>query len=97
MEKPEVYARAIRTAMTGSGQKQSDLYLHVLGLKRIGRGLLAAMASGAKAPVILRHSDLLNCSEIARASLAIDALSTDLYAYALGRDLHRDSQSAITV
>ena len=25
MEKPEVYARAIRTAMTGSGQKQSDL------------------------------------------------------------------------
>ena len=79
------------------GDSIGDLYLHVLGLKRIGRGLLAAMASHAKAPVILRHSDLSNCSEIARASLAIDALSTDLYAYALNRDLHRDSQSAITV
>jgi predicted nucleotidyltransferase len=79
------------------GQSFDDLYLHVLGLKRIGRGLLAAMASRSKSPVILRHSDLSNCSDTARASLAIDALSTDLYAYALGRDLHRDSQSAITV
>ncbi len=79
------------------GDSIGDLYLHVLGLKRIGRGLLAAMASHAEAPVILRHSDLSNCSEIARASLAIDALSTDLYAYALNRELHRDSQSAITV
>ena len=79
------------------GKNVDDLYLHVLGLKRVGRGLLAAMASNAKAPVILRHSDLMNCTEIARASLAIDALSTDLYAYALGRELHRDAQSAITV
>ena len=38
-----------------------------------------------------------NCSDGARASLAIDALSTDLYSYALARDLHRDSQSAVTV
>lgn len=79
------------------GDSLGDIYLHVLGLKRVGRGLLAAMASHASAPVILRHSDLSNCSEIARASLAIDALSTDLYAYALNRELHRDSQSAITV
>ena len=79
------------------GHSVSDLYLHVLGLKRVGRGLLAAMASNAQAPVILRHSDLQNCSDVARASLAIDTLSTDLYAYALARDLHRDSQSAITV
>ena len=79
------------------GKRSSDLYLHVLGLKRIGRGLLAAMASSASAPVILRHSDLLNCTDTARASIAIDALSTDLYAIALGRDLHRDAQSAITV
>ena len=55
------------------------------------------MASSSRVPVILRHSDVQNCSELARASLAIDALSTDLYAYALGRELHRDSQSAITV
>ena len=81
----------------GSVTNDGDLYLHVLGLKRVGRGLLAAMASHANAPVILRHSDLQNCSELARASLAIDALSTDLYAYALGKELHRDAQSAITV
>lgn len=79
------------------GKDPVDRYLHVLGLKRVGRGLLAAMASKADAPVILRHSDLQNCSDLARASISIDALSTDLYAYALGRDLHRDSQSAITV
>jgi predicted nucleotidyltransferase len=79
------------------GSDPSNGYLHVLGLKRVGRGLLAAMASRGSAPVILRHSDMQNCSDAARASLAIDALSTDLYAYALERDLHRDSQSAITV
>ena len=79
------------------GEKRENLYLHVLGMKRMGRGLLSAMASKADAPVILRNSDVQNCSEIARASLSIDALSTDLYAYALGRELHRDAQSAITV
>ena len=79
------------------GGNIDNMYLHVLGLKRVGRGLLAAMASRALAPVILRHSDLQNCTDVARASLAIDALSTDLYAYALARDLHRDSQSAVTV
>ncbi len=79
------------------GNDPDNCYLHVLGLKRVGRGLLAAMASRGNAPVILRHSDMQNCTDAARASLAIDALSTDLYAYALERDLHRDSQSAITV
>ena len=78
-------------------ERCDNLYLHVLGLKRIGRGLLSAMASRASAPVILRNSDMQNCTEIARASLAIDALSTDLYGYALARELHRDAQSAITV
>ena len=78
-------------------ESYDNLYLHVLGLKRIGRGLLSAMASHAVSPVILRNSDLMNCSDVARASLAIDSLSTDLYACALGRDLHRDAQSAITV
>ncbi len=79
------------------GGNIDNMYLHVLGLKRMGRGLLAAMASHAAAPVILRHSDVQNCTDVARASLAIDALSTDLYAYAIGRDLHRDSQSAVTI
>ena len=79
------------------GDSYDNLYLHVLGLKRIGRGLLSAMASHAVSPVILRNSDVQNCTDVARASLAIDALSTDLYSYALNRELHHDSQSAITV
>ncbi len=54
------------------------------------------MASHAEAPVILRNSGLQNCSDLARASLSIDALSTDLYGYALAREMHRDAQSAIT-
>lgn len=85
------------TGLVEAMRDPDNMYLHVLGLKRIGRGLLSAMASRATAPVILRNADVQNCTEIARTSLAIDALSTDLYAYALGRELHRDGQSAITV
>lgn len=78
-------------------QDPKNLYLHILAMTRIGRGLLSAMASSARVPVILRHADVNNCTELARRSLSIDAFSTDVYAYALGRDLHRDGQTAVTV
>lgn len=73
------------------------LYLRVLGLQRIGRGLLSAVASAGTAPVLLRNSDLNRLSDAARFSVSIDACSTDLLAFALRRDLHRDSQSAVSV
>lgn len=78
-------------------QDPKNLYLRILAMTRIGRGLLSAMASSARVPVILRHADVNNCTELARRSLSIDAFSTDVYAYALGRDLHRDGQTAVTV
>lgn len=72
-----------------------NLYLRILGFLNGSRGLLSAIASDGSAPVILRNSDIANCSDTARDSLAIDAFSTDLFAYALGKEVHRDAMSAI--
>lgn len=72
-----------------------NLYLRVLGVLTGSRGLLSAIASDGSVPVILRNSDIGNCSDTARDSLAIDAFSTDLFAYALGKEVHRDAMSAI--
>ena len=74
---------------------RENLYLRVLGFLTGSRGLLAAMASAGSAPVILRNADIMDCTEIARDSMAIDAFSTDLMGYVLGREPHRDQQSAI--
>ncbi len=72
-----------------------NLYLRILGFLNGSRGLLSAIASEGSAPVILRNADIGNCSDTARDSLAIDAFSTDLFAYALGKEVHRDAMSAI--
>lgn len=99
-------ARCKRIAVSALLHMQSDmadallsdrenLYLRVLGFLTGSRGLLAAMASAGSAPVILRNSDVLECTQIARESMAIDAFATDLFGYVLGREMHRDSQSAI--
>ena len=76
-------------------QNRENLYLRVLGFLAGSRGLLAAMASSHSAPVILRNADVSNCTDAARDSMAIDAFATDLFGYVLGREPHRDSQSAI--
>ena len=73
----------------------ANLYLRILGFLNGSRGLLSAVASDGSAPAILRNSDIGNCSDAARDSLAIDAFSTDLFAYALGKEVHRDAMSAI--
>lgn len=99
-------ARCKRIAVSALLHMQSDmadalladrenLYLRVLGFLTGSRGLLAAMASAGSAPVILRNSDVLECTQLARESMAIDAFATDLFGYVLGREMHRDSQSAI--
>ena len=74
---------------------RENLYLRVLGFLTGSRGLLAAMASAGSAPVILRNSDIMDCTDIARDSMAIDAFATDLMGYVIGREPHRDQQSAI--
>lgn len=74
---------------------RENLYLRVLGFRTESRGLLAAMASSGSAEIILRNADAQNCTDVARDAMAIDAFSTDLFGYVLGREMHRDSMSAV--
>lgn len=75
--------------------QRENLYLRALGFLTSARGLLAAMASVGSAPLILRNADAAACTETARDAMAIDAFSTDLFGYVLGREVHRDAMSAI--
>ncbi|MDO4564104.1 MAG: nucleotidyltransferase family protein [Clostridia bacterium] len=72
-------------------------YLRILGLRRSARSLLSAIVSLSRTPIIMRNADVLSCSAAAQESLRIDAFSTDVIAYALKKELHRDNQSAITL
>ena len=45
----------------------------------------------------MRNSDMLRCTDAARESMRVDALSTDILSYALQKPLHRDSESAVLV
>jgi hypothetical protein len=55
------------------------------------------MASISKTPLIMRNADIVKCTDVARESLRVDALSTDILSYALRKPLHRDSEAAILV
>ena len=74
-----------------------NLYFRVLGLKRDARSLLSAIASISRTPLIMRNADISKCTDVARESLKVDALSTDILSYALRKPLHRDSEAAILV
>jgi predicted nucleotidyltransferase len=74
-----------------------NLYFRVLGMRRDARSLLSAMASISKTPLIMRNADIVKCTDVARVSLRVDALSTDILSYALRKPLHRDSEAAILV
>ena len=74
-----------------------NLYFRVLGMRRDARSLLSAIASLSKTPLIMRNSDYGKCTDVARESLRVDALSTDILSYALRKPLHRDSEAAILV
>ncbi|MCL2695119.1 MAG: nucleotidyltransferase family protein [Clostridiales bacterium] len=76
-------------------QDAAHHYLRVLGLRKSARALISAIVSLARAPLIMRNADMEKCTDVARESLRVDALSTDILAYALGREMHRDSQAAV--
>ncbi len=78
-------------------QKPENLYLRVLALKGNARYLLSAIVGITDTPVIMRNADLAHCTPVALSSVQIDMLSTDLLCYALGREIHRDSQAAVIV
>lgn len=74
-----------------------NCYLKVLGMKKTSRSLLSAIVSLTDTPIIMRNSDISSCTPTAQTSLAVDALSTDIIAYALGKDIHRDRQGAVVI
>lgn len=76
-------------------EQPENLYYRVLGMKRSARALLSAISSLSKVPILMRSADVQKCSSVARESLRVDALSTDILSYALNKPLHKDSEAAI--
>lgn len=76
-------------------QDDNNLYFKVLGLRRNARPLLSAIAAISSVPIIMRNSDLHKCTDVARSSLAIDTLSTDILSFAMQKELHKDSEAAV--
>lgn len=73
----------------------SNLYFKVLGMKRSARALLSSIAAKSNIPIILRNSDFSKCSSVAQSSLEIDSFSTDILSYAMQKEIHKDSESAV--
>lgn len=84
-----------RDLTEGMRRDRSNFYLRILTRRKNGHALLSAIASAGCGQVLLRNADLEQCTPLARRSIAIDALATDLVAYALGKEVHRDAKSAI--
>ena len=76
-------------------QQDVNLYLRVLGRRRITTALLSALRNLSPTPLILRNSDYAALTETAQASLRADMLSTDILCYALRREFRRDTAAAI--
>lgn len=74
-------------------------YIKVLGIQSRARNLLSTMAAQGFAPVIARNSDLrkIDKQPASVASFSADTLSTDLFGYAQGVKLHRDTEGIIIV
>ncbi|MDD3401260.1 MAG: nucleotidyltransferase family protein [Eubacteriales bacterium] len=87
----------ISEELTCQMRKPINGYLRVLGLRKSARSLLSAIVSVSNTPLIMRNSDQKCCTPTAQQSLYIDSFSTDVLSYALGKELHKDNQSAITL
>lgn len=68
----------------------NSCYLRVLGFQKKVRLLLSEIAKSASGHLILRNSDMQETPLIVQKNLETDMLSTDILAYATGRDIHRD-------
>ena len=65
-------------------------YLKVLGFQKSARPLLSEIARRRRLPMFIRNADIDDCPLIVQRNVETDALSTDILAYAAGRDMHRD-------
>ena len=67
----------------------------MLGFQKKARLLLSEIAKCASCSLILRNSDIQDAPLIVQKNLETDMLSTDILAYATGRDIHRDLSGPI--
>lgn len=65
-------------------------YLRVLGFLKSARPLLSEIARRRTAPMFIRNADIDDCPLIVQRNVETDALSTDILAYATGREIRRD-------
>ena len=72
-------------------------YLRVLGFKRTARTLLSQIGRYKRAPMILRNSDISTCPAFVQRDIDTDMLSTDVLAYATGKEIKRDTTGPIVV
>ena len=72
-------------------------YLRVLGFKREARSLLSQIGRYKRVPMILRNSDIAACPEFVQHDIETDMLSTDVLAYATGKDIKRDMSGPIVL
>lgn len=76
-------------------REPNSCYLRVLGFQKKARLLLSEIAKSANGCLILRNSDMQDAPLIVQKNLETDMLSTDILAYATGRDIHRDLSGPI--
>lgn len=76
---------------------QDSVYLHVLAMSASAKSLLSLIGRACSAPLLMRNSDVMTCSDIIKCNLATDALSTDILAYATGNDIPRDYTAPVIV
>ena len=65
-------------------------YLKVLGFQKKARPLISEIAKRKTAPLILRNSDLEECSALVRRNVETDMLSTDILSYVSSQEIKRD-------
>lgn len=76
---------------------ENSTYLHVLACSASGKQLLSEIGKQGTAPLIMRQSDIARCPQIVQQNLAIDALSTDIYAIATGISVRRDYEGPVII
>lgn len=72
-------------------------YLKILGFRKDSRALLSSIGKRKRVPMILRNADIDTCPLIVQRDVETDMLSSDLLAYATGREISRDETGLVVV
>lgn len=80
-----------------SMQQADSQFLHVLAFSQDAVPLLSELGKRSRIPLLMSNADIRSCSPAAKSILAVDALSSDLFAFASGNEVRRDSQGPLKV